>query len=180
MAEEKVSELLAWLAKRAAPDAGIDYEGGEFNWETLGSRRSRVTLWGSDADFIVEHFHGAGAAALLAALDARRTPTPVTEDMGDWRTAKLPCDVTLPLATIIRAGCTVETLLTGLRARGLSAFPPKADGPGEVTLVIYDLMSELGTSNTFRPGGSEEFQSGVAWMKAKMRERLASAVRGEA
>jgi hypothetical protein len=30
---------------------------------------------------------------------------------------KLPCDVTLPPRTIIRQGCSMETLLTGLIAR---------------------------------------------------------------
>lgn len=64
-----VDSLRAWLIKRAGPDSGIGYEGGDFDWDRLRSRQARVTLHGSDADFIAQNFHGDGAAALLAAIE---------------------------------------------------------------------------------------------------------------
>jgi len=64
-----VNSLRAWLIKRAGPDSGIGYEGGDFDWDRLRSRQARVTLHGSDADFIAQNFHGDGAAALLAAIE---------------------------------------------------------------------------------------------------------------
>lgn len=68
---DRVKLLAAWLMKRAEPNSGIDYEAGDFNWESLrNNRRSRVTLYGSDADFICENFHGAGAKAMAEALFA--------------------------------------------------------------------------------------------------------------
>jgi len=64
-----VDSLRAWLIKRSGPDSGIGYEGGDFDWDRLRSRQARVTLHGSDADFIAQNFHGDGAAALLAAIE---------------------------------------------------------------------------------------------------------------
>src|SRR3546814_11278574 len=54
--------------------------------------------------------------------------------------AVLPCDVRLPPATTIRAGCSLSTLLHAMELRkevGVVSFPPKA-APKESVVSILD------------------------------------------
>lgn len=59
------TELIEWLRHRGEPDSGIRYEARNPH---SGERISHVELHGSDADFIVNHFHGQGARDLADAL----------------------------------------------------------------------------------------------------------------
>lgn len=76
-----LSELLDWLDKRAQPNSGIRYEVASFDLETGRAHQSRVELHAEDADFIVKHFHGRGAADLAAVLRTR----PAASTMEGWR-----------------------------------------------------------------------------------------------
>jgi hypothetical protein len=53
-------------------------------------------------------------SGLVAAICAQQAEI---ERLKALMKLKLPCDIHLPPATIIRAGCTVETLIAGIRVR---------------------------------------------------------------
>lgn len=58
--------LIEWLRKRAEPNSGIRYESRSIYGQPW------VELFGTDATFVAEHFHGQGAAKLADCLAALR------------------------------------------------------------------------------------------------------------
>jgi hypothetical protein len=69
--DEKLTALIEWLRKRGEPDSGIDYAAASIHHDReLGftHRQANVRLWGGDADFIANNFHGKSARDLADAL----------------------------------------------------------------------------------------------------------------
>jgi hypothetical protein len=64
---DELALLEAWLLKRSQPDSGIQYESRDAFTED-----ACTILQGPDATFVAKHFHGAGAAALAAAIASLR------------------------------------------------------------------------------------------------------------
>ena len=89
---------------------------------------------------IVEHLAAHGpdirpseAEVIIADAFARRTPTPVTEDVGDWVLVPREPNMAMIDAGRDEAGPRRHLSVSRIYMRMLSASPspPKADGPGE-------------------------------------------------
>jgi len=65
-----VARLEKWLRQRGEPDSGISYEANSSGRYT---GYARVVLYGSDATFVADHFHGQGARELAAEITRLRT-----------------------------------------------------------------------------------------------------------
>ncbi len=111
-----VRRLVTWLKKRAEPDSGIDYEGDE-----VGGRGARVTLFGSDADFIVKHFHSSGASTLASAIEA------LVAERGKARRIIAACASALPNGAYVSETASLEFM---------------ANLPGEITSVCNRLSAD--------------------------------------
>ena len=60
--------LAKWLRLRGDPDSSIDYAARSSGEGGVRGAIARVAVYGHDATFIAEHFHGQGARELAAAI----------------------------------------------------------------------------------------------------------------
>jgi hypothetical protein len=72
-----------------------------------------------------------------------------------WTDAKLPCDIPLPPATIIRAGCKLSTLIEALKVRGM-AVPLSASPKGDDLEPVADDLVERLREGPIRTGDTED------------------------
>lgn len=111
------------------------------------------------------------------------TDAPVADEL------RLPCDVQLPPATILRKGVKLSTLHEALRVRGMVPAPgsitPSSEGewvlvPRERTLAMHDAMQST-TSALITRGHSEEmWNAALAASPAKPPEGVREALTPEA
>ena len=105
--------LIDWLQQRAMPNSGIDYLAAEVGHGTTRGRQARVTVYGTDATFVVDHLHGKGARDLAAALAGQ-----CADAIGRL------CDLLVNTGTLEPA-----SVLEALGLREWSARPVEGDQP---------------------------------------------------
>jgi hypothetical protein len=94
------------------------------------------------------------AAQVLTAL-ARQATEQVSDD------AVLPCDVRLPPATTIAAGCKLGTLIHALECRGMATPAPNKAGQPSDDAVVERLRSLLAEAHPV----PWELQDGSSWRR---------------